>query len=151
MRWYFAPSWWLPLKLLLFGWLVWGLGYSLFFGGLRALASARVVWAIPAAVNTVFAIIVFLSVAPLVVPLMLSPAVVYGMQMGGIPTAWQQAGRLRDKVGMTAMLLVGGYLAALVLAWIGVTVTGWIADINPCVAWRAGVTGSVRPGPECMP
>ncbi|MBI1894238.1 MAG: hypothetical protein HYS14_09025 [Candidatus Rokubacteria bacterium] len=150
MGWYFRPSIWLPLKLLILAWLIWASLYHLYFSVLRAFALTRVVWAIPAAVSFVFALLAFVFVWPSLVPIMLVPAGAYFLQFPVIAAIWKDEEKTRrSNVLITIAVLVGGYIVAFVAAWIGTLLVGWIADLNPCVAWKAGVTGSLAPPPDC--
>lgn len=149
MGWYFRPSIWLPLKLLILAWLVWSVLYHLYFSVVRAFALTRVVWAIPAAVNVVFALLALVFVWPSFMPIMLAPFGASVLQVPVISSIWRDEGNRRTKVLLTLAVLVGGYLLALLAAWIGTLLVGWIADLNPCVSWKAGVTGRLPPSPDC--
>ena len=146
LTWYFRRSWWLPLKLALFAYLLYGLAYHIFYSGLRALAVIKVMWAIPAGINKLFALIVLFSVTPATVPIMLSPAAIFGAQLLSIPEWWSVPSWSWVKsAGMTLVVLVVCYYGAVLAGTIGLTLLGWIVDINPCVALAAGVTGSHPP------
>src|SRR5262245_26198582 len=124
--WYFRPSVWLPLKLLLVAWLLYSLAFTIFYSGLRTLAAIKVVWAVPAAVSVVFAVLVVWFAVPAVASLQLSPIVAYVAQLASIPAIWRSPTMTTPKkVGVSALILVVGYVIALVLAYIGVVVIGW--------------------------
>jgi hypothetical protein len=144
--WYFRPTRWLPVKLLLAAYLLWCLGFSIFYSGLRAYAAIRVIWAIPAAVHFLLALLVFGSTALFVVGLELAPIGFFAWQVVAIPMLWNDRRfSIGLKVGYSAILLVAGYFIAFSAAWLGLVVVSWIADINPCAALAAGVTGSKPP------
>jgi hypothetical protein len=130
-------------------WLVLSALYHLYFSVVRAYALTIVVWAIPAAVNVVFALLALVFVWPYLLPIIFAPFGAASLQLPLIPSIWGDGGNRRTKILLTLAVLVGGYLLASVGAWIATTLVGWIADLNPCVSWKAGVTGKLPPSPDC--
>jgi len=149
MMWYFRPSWWLPVKLVVLAWLVYALLFSLKNGGLRALASVVVVWAIPAHISWLLAVMVVPWATPMVFMLAFMPALLYVVQAMVLPVVWSTGEPRAKKTAISAAILLGGYVLALVFAWVSVTAVGWVADINPCVSSKVGVTGSRPPVGPC--
>ena len=77
--------------------------------------------------------------------LLIFPVACYFGPLFILPVVWRQEGPAGTKVWSTLALLVGGALAASAAQWLAGTIITWIADLNPCAAWRAGVTGSIPP------
>ena len=147
--WYFRPSVWLPLKLILLAGLVWCFLFYAFNSGLRALVVVKLVFALAASFHLLLTLIVwplglFLALS------MLAPVGVPVSQSFMFPHLWVDGGLSRfAKLLVTGAVLIAGYLLALAAAWITTQVVMWLADMNPCVSWRVGVTGSVPPPSDC--
>jgi len=92
---------------------------------------------------------VFPWAAPMLFMLAFAPALLYVVQAMFLPVVWLLDESHVKKTAISAVILLGGYVLALVFAWISVTAIGWVADINPCVSWKAGVTGSRPPVGPC--
>ncbi len=50
-----------------------------------------------------------------------------------------------DKIGLTLILLIGGAVVVTAAQWLASHIITWIADMNPCAAWRVGIAGSIPP------
>jgi len=143
MRWFFAWNGALPVKLLLFGWLL----YAAVVGTLGAVVKTGAAAKVSIAVLGVLATVVAF---PALFALIVGAAGAYVAPIFILPRLWRGPRTRRAKLGLTVGLVVGGALAGFVLNSIAVTGIAWIADREPCAALRAGVTGSVRPSDDCL-
>ena len=99
------------------------------------------------AVLGVFATVV---VFPALFALIVGAAAAYAAPLFVVPRLWRGPRAPGAKFGLTVGVIIGTALVGLVLNAIAVTGITWIADRDPCAAFRAGVTGSVRPSDECL-
>jgi len=143
MRWFFAWTAALPIKLLLLAWLL----YAAVIAVLGAFVK------IGAAANVSVAVLGVLATAlvfPLLLGLIIGAVAAYAAPLVVLPCLWRGPRPRGTKFGLTVGVVIGTALAGLVLNGIAVRGIVWIADREPCAAFRAGVTGSVRPSDECL-
>jgi hypothetical protein len=78
--------------------------------------------------------------------LLFGPLIIFFMLITYPAVAWSDltVSWLR-RLGNILLVLVVAFLAVWLLDVISVWLIGWIADGNPCAAWKAGVTGSIPP------
>jgi hypothetical protein len=139
LPWYFGRGLRTFVTLPLFLLLAFALLTSAFGALVQWLAAVRVSWALMGVVGgLVVACVVWL-------PAIISPALYYSL-LKNLPGLWSRPdASAGTKLAMSVGVLVGMPLIAWVvsaaLGW-GI---GWMADRDPCAAFRAGVTGSVEP------
>lgn len=143
MRWFFKPTLALPLKLLLLAWLLYATVVAAGGAVLRIAAAATVTMAVLGLIATVLLFPILLGVIG-------GAVVAYGAPLALLPRLWRQERSRAAKMGLTVVLVVGTALAGYFLNAVAVRSITWIADRNPCAAFHAGVTGTVRPSDECM-
>jgi hypothetical protein len=149
MSWYFRPTWWLPFKLVLFAWLVYALIYELVASFIGLWALARAYWAVVGSANAFIALLIGLTIATPVFGFVFMPVGLYVAQLSGIPDEWRKTGSRRAKLGGTLAWVIAVGLVGILIGWIVSAGTAFIADLNPCEAFKAGVTGNRMPGPGC--
>ena len=91
----------------------------------------------------IIAILFFFYIVALFI---LGPPVLYVWLMHTLPEIWSDLGKTvprRIKATVLATVLV--MFAAWVMHVGSVWAIGWVADHNPCAAYKAGVTGSIPP------
>lgn len=143
MRWFVTRTAALPVKLLLLGWLL----YATVLAALGALVK------IAAAAKVAMAVLGLLATAvifPILFAVIIGGVVAYAAPLVAVPRLWQQRRSRAVNVTLTLGLVVGSAVAGYVLNVAAVRGIGWIADRDPCAAFRAGVTGSVPPSEDCL-
>ena len=143
MRWFFAWNAALPIKLLLLAWLLYAAIVAVLGAVVKTGAAAKVSIAVLGVLATVVAF-------PALFAFIVGAAAAYSAPLFVVPRLWRGPRPRGAKFGLTVGVVIGTALAGLVLNWIVVRGIVWIADRDPCAAFRAGVTGSVRPSDECL-
>lgn len=150
MGWYFRLTRWLPVKLLTLGLLVYAVLFHLFHGAVQATALIRAIFAVFGAVSMVFAVLTLVIASGPAVGLLFAPVVLCASQLIFLPTIWNRPTTTARKLLTTGVLFASVYLTTTILAWAGTIAVGWVADLNPCVSYKAGVTGRIPPPPSCQ-
>ena len=148
MGWYFSLTPWLPLRLLALGWLAYAIVVSAFGTLIRAVALLKLILGVFGASTKLVSVVMLIFISPVGLALAAFPPVCYLGQLLRFPSVWRREGTAANKIGLALILLVGGAIAATAAQWLGGHTITWIADMNPCAASRAGVTGSAPP-PAC--
>jgi hypothetical protein len=143
MRWFIARTAALPVKLLLLAWLL----YATVVAALGALVKIGAAAKVTMAVLGVFATVV---VFPILLAVILGGVVAYAAPLVVVPRLWRQRSSRAKNVALTIGLVVGSGLAGDGLGIAAGRTISWVADRDPCAAFRAGVTGSVRPSDDCL-
>jgi hypothetical protein len=143
MRWFIAPTFALPLKLVLLAALLWG--------GFVAIGDALV--KVPAAAAVTMAVLGVVATAlafPVLLAVIVGGVMAYASPLVTVPRVWRTARSRLLNIALTLALVLGSALIGGGLFAVAGQSISWIADRNPCAAFHAGVTGTVRPSPDCF-
>src|SRR5262245_36959658 len=143
MRWFVVWNGALPVKLLRFAWLL----YAAIVGTLGAVVKTAAAAAVSMAVLGVLGTVVAF---PALFALIVGAVAAYLAPLFVVPRLWRGPRTRNAKIGLTVALVIGGALAGFFLNAIATKGITLIADREPCAAFRAGVTGSVRPSDDCL-
>lgn len=143
MRWFFTRSAALPVKLVLLAWLLYATVVAALGALVKVAAAAKVSMAVLGLLATA---VIF----PILFAVIVAGVVAYAAPLVAVPRLWQQQRSRAKNVALTVGLVVGSGLAGDVLGAAAARTISWVADRDPCVAFRAGITGSVRPSEDCL-
>jgi hypothetical protein len=139
LSWYFTRGVLTVVTLPLFLLLAYSVASASLGALLQWLGAVRVTWAVVGAVPAL--LVAFVVWIPAILP----PALYYSL-LKNLPGLWlRPEASTSGKLALSAGVLIAlPALAWLVSAALGSGI-GWMADRDPCAAFAAGVTGSVRP------
>jgi len=117
--------------------------FSAFGAFVKVAAAATVIMAVLGLIATV---VLF----PILLGVIIGSVVAYAAPLVAVPRVWQSGCSRAVSIGLTFVLVVGCAVAGWALDFAAARAITWTLDRNPCAAYRAGVTGSVRPSDECF-
>jgi len=141
LGWFFGRTIALPVKVLLFAWLIYNVVGAAVGALLKVFAAATVTMAVLGLFATV---VVF----PILMGLIAGAVVVYALPLVFVPRLWHTPRARVASIALTAAVVVGSGLGGDLLNKAAVAGIAWVADREPCAALRAGVTGSATPSEE---
>jgi hypothetical protein len=100
--------------------------------------------------NAIIALFIGFVIAAPVLGFTFMPLGLYVAQVSAVPDEWRKDRSRRARLGSTLAWLIAAGLFAILIGWVVSTGTAFIADLNPCEAFKAGVTGTRMPGPGCV-
>ncbi|WP_426014073.1 hypothetical protein [Caulobacter sp. DWR2-3-1b2] len=136
LRTYFRMGLASVLTVPLFFWLVYCVVVSVVGALTLIIVGFKASWAVGGIIG------VFLCFGPFLFLCVISPFLYLGL-LNALPPIWTDtATSTGRKIGSTVITVVTVSLVASGAHWVGTRAVGWVADLNPCASYAAGVTGS---------